>query len=108
MLQTWNPKSKSEPYAQSAMELMKWAKETVNNFFEIPIGITDDLILDLAEGLEQLVQEYITFVASCGECFIHHLISFLAHFLIFVTLFCRVEAELSPYTSSSNQMQPRF
>ncbi|XVF66434.1 hypothetical protein PTKIN_Ptkin10aG0035400 [Pterospermum kingtungense] len=65
--ETWNPKSKSEPYAQSAMELMKWAKETVNNFFEIPIGITDDLILDLAEGLEQLVQEYVTFVASCGS-----------------------------------------
>ena len=67
MLQTWNPKSKSEPYAQSAVELMRLAKETVNNFFGIPIGITDDLILDLAEGLEQLVQEYTTFVASCGE-----------------------------------------
>lgn len=70
-MQTWNPKSKSEPYAQSAVELMKSARETANEFFEIPIGITDDLVLDLAEGLEQLFQEYTTFVASCGE---NHLI----------------------------------
>ncbi|XVF38510.1 hypothetical protein REPUB_Repub20aG0108200 [Reevesia pubescens] len=89
--ETWNPKSKSEPYAQSAMEIMRLAKETVNGFFEIPIGITDDLILDLAEGLEQLVQEYTTFVASCGE---NNLIV--------------VKVELSPYTASSNQMQRRF
>lgn len=67
VLQTWNPKSKSEPYAQSVVELMSIAKEMVNGFFEIPIGITDDSVLDLAEGLEQLIQEYTTFVASCGE-----------------------------------------
>ncbi|WRX21364.1 hypothetical protein QQP08_013851 [Theobroma cacao] len=65
--ETWNPKSKTEPYAQSAVELMKSARETANEFFEIPIGITDDLVLDLAEGLEQLFQEYTTFVASCGS-----------------------------------------
>ncbi|XVE81900.1 hypothetical protein DITRI_Ditri15bG0103200 [Diplodiscus trichospermus] len=65
--ETWNPKSKSEPYAQSAVELMRSTEEMVNDFFEIPIGITDDLIIDLAEGLEQLFQEYITFVASCGS-----------------------------------------
>ncbi|KAB2043573.1 hypothetical protein ES319_D01G026000v1 [Gossypium barbadense] len=64
---TWNPKSKSEPYAQSVVELMSIAKEMVNGFFEIPIGITDDSVLDLAEGLEQLIQEYTTFVASCGS-----------------------------------------
>ncbi|KAK8368241.1 hypothetical protein V6Z12_A01G027200 [Gossypium hirsutum] len=65
--ETWNPKSKSEPYAQSVVELMSIAKEMVNGFFEIPIGITDDSVLDLAEGLEQLIQEYTTFVASCGS-----------------------------------------
>ncbi|XWS13893.1 hypothetical protein CRYUN_Cryun36dG0077900 [Craigia yunnanensis] len=65
--ENWNPKSKSEPYAQSAIELMRSAKEMVNDFFEIPIGITDDLILDLAEGLEQLFEEYTTFVVSCGS-----------------------------------------
>ncbi|KAK8648158.1 hypothetical protein V6N13_128919 [Hibiscus sabdariffa] len=65
--ETWNPKSKSEPYAQSAMELMEIAKEMVHDFFEIPIGITDESVLDLAEGLEQLVQEYTTFAASCGS-----------------------------------------
>ncbi|KAE8703040.1 hypothetical protein F3Y22_tig00110474pilonHSYRG00008 [Hibiscus syriacus] len=63
--ETWNPKSKSEPYAQSAVELMNIAEDMVNDFFEIPIGITDDSVLDLAEGLEQLFQEYSTFVASC-------------------------------------------
>lgn len=71
MLQTWNPKSKSEPYAQSAEDLMKSANEIVNDFFKIPIGITDDLILDLSEGLEKVFQEYITFVASCGENHLH-------------------------------------
>ncbi|KAG5401917.1 hypothetical protein IGI04_016524 [Brassica rapa subsp. trilocularis] len=65
--ETWNPKSKSEPYAQSAGELMKLAKEIIDEFFEIPIGITEDLVHDLVEGLEQLFQEYTTFVASCGS-----------------------------------------
>ncbi|GMJ09934.1 CELLULOSE-RELATED DUF810 [Hibiscus trionum] len=65
--ETWNPKSKSEPYAQSAIELMDIAKEMVNDFFEIPIGITDDSVHDLAEALEQLIQEYTTFAASCGS-----------------------------------------
>ncbi|KAG5387551.1 hypothetical protein IGI04_039021 [Brassica rapa subsp. trilocularis] len=41
--ETWNPKSKSEPYAQSAGELMKLAKDAIDEFFEIPIGITEDL-----------------------------------------------------------------
>ncbi|GMJ05466.1 CELLULOSE-RELATED DUF810 [Hibiscus trionum] len=65
--ETWNPKSKSEQHAQSAVELMNIAKEMVNDFFKIPIGITDDSVFDLAEGLEKLIQEYITFVASCGS-----------------------------------------
>ncbi|TYG50637.1 hypothetical protein ES288_D10G190800v1 [Gossypium darwinii] len=64
---TWNPKSKSEPYTQSCMELMRSANQMVKDFFDIPIGITDDLILDLAEGLKLIFQEYITFVASCGS-----------------------------------------
>ncbi|KAL1188808.1 unc-13-like protein [Cardamine amara subsp. amara] len=65
--ETWNPKSKSEPYAQSAGELMKLVNDVVDEFFEIPIGITEDLVHDIAEGLEQLFQEYTTFVASCGS-----------------------------------------
>lgn len=67
VLQTWNPKSKSEPYAQSAVELMKTAKETVDDFFEIPIGINDELVRDLADGLQQLFRDYTAFVGSCGE-----------------------------------------
>ncbi|PON94817.1 hypothetical protein TorRG33x02_093300 [Trema orientale] len=65
--ETWNPKSKTEPYAQSAVELTKLAKEAVDEFFEIPIGITEDLVQDLADGLENLFQDYTTFVASCGS-----------------------------------------
>ncbi|RVW28806.1 hypothetical protein CK203_096908 [Vitis vinifera] len=64
--ETWNPKSKTEPYGQSGVELMKLAKETVEDFFEIPIGISDDLVHNLAERLEAIFQEYTTFVASCG------------------------------------------
>ncbi|KAK9288727.1 hypothetical protein L1049_017191 [Liquidambar formosana] len=65
--ETWNPKSKSEPFAQSAVELMKQAKEAVDDFFEIPIGISDDLVHDLADGLEHLILNYTNFVASCGS-----------------------------------------
>ncbi|KAG8481010.1 hypothetical protein CXB51_025700 [Gossypium anomalum] len=65
--ETWNPKSKSEPYTQSCMELMRSVNQMVKDFFDIPIEITDDLILDLAEGLKLIFQEYITFVASCGS-----------------------------------------
>ncbi|KAE8714648.1 peptide transporter PTR3-A-like [Hibiscus syriacus] len=64
--ETWNPKSKFEPYATSSVELTSLANETAKDFFEIPVEITDDLILELAEGLEQLFHEYTTFVASCG------------------------------------------
>ncbi|KAG6582409.1 Protein unc-13-like protein, partial [Cucurbita argyrosperma subsp. sororia] len=65
--ETWNPRSKTEPYAQSAVELMKLAKETVEEFFEIPIGVTEELVREIAAGLEHSFQDYITFVSSCGS-----------------------------------------
>ncbi|XP_043690683.1 protein unc-13 homolog isoform X2 [Telopea speciosissima] len=65
--ETWNPKSKTEPYAQSAVELMRLAKETVEDFFDIPIGISEDLLQNLSDGLELLFREYTSFVASCGS-----------------------------------------
>ncbi|XP_068663994.1 protein unc-13 homolog [Aristolochia californica] len=65
--ETWNPKSKTEPYAQSAVEIMRQAKESVDHFFDIPAGAGIDMIQDLADGLENLLQDYITFVASCGS-----------------------------------------
>ncbi|KAK3190389.1 hypothetical protein Dsin_029950 [Dipteronia sinensis] len=52
--------------AQSGVELMKLAKETVDDFFEIPIGISDDLVRDLADGLQLLFRDYTAFVGSCG------------------------------------------
>ncbi|KAE8734147.1 peptide transporter PTR3-A-like [Hibiscus syriacus] len=48
--ETWNPKSKSEPYAQSSVEFISMANETVKDLFEIPVEIADDMILGLAEG----------------------------------------------------------
>lgn len=65
MLQTWNPKSKTEPHAQSAVEIIKLAKEAVDDFFEIP-GMCEDLILYLADSLDSLLQDYTSFVSSCG------------------------------------------
>ncbi|RDY10739.1 hypothetical protein CR513_04695, partial [Mucuna pruriens] len=64
--ETWNPKSKSEPYAPSAAELGKFAKTSVEQFFQIPIGITEDAVQELADGLESLFQDYMMFVAACG------------------------------------------
>ncbi|KAL8161950.1 hypothetical protein V2J09_013439 [Rumex salicifolius] len=64
--ETWNPKSKSEPFAQSAGDLMKLLREIIDEFFLLPVGISDDLLHDLANGLDRVAREYITFVASCG------------------------------------------
>ncbi|WJX18752.1 hypothetical protein P8452_08521 [Trifolium repens] len=65
--ETWNAKSKTELYAQSASELMKLAATTVEEFFEVPITITEDLVQDLVDGLENLFLDYIKFVAACGS-----------------------------------------
>lgn len=46
---------------------MKLAKTTVEEFFQIPIGITEELVQDLANGLESLLQDYMMFVAACGK-----------------------------------------
>ncbi|KAK7278503.1 hypothetical protein RJT34_23533 [Clitoria ternatea] len=65
--EAWNPKSKQEQYAQSAAELMELATTTVEEFFQVPIAITEDLVQDLADGLENLFEDYMKFVASCGS-----------------------------------------
>ncbi|XAR48942.1 hypothetical protein NMG60_11031936 [Bertholletia excelsa] len=65
-IETWNPISKTEPYAQSSVDLMSHAKETVNTFFEIPLDIPENLLHEFADGLEHIIRDYITFVASCG------------------------------------------
>ncbi|PKA58716.1 hypothetical protein AXF42_Ash000809 [Apostasia shenzhenica] len=64
--ETWNPKSKAEPFAQSGVDLMKLAKVTVDEFFEIPVAAREELVQELADGLEALFQDYTSFVASCG------------------------------------------
>ncbi|KAK6145921.1 hypothetical protein DH2020_019790 [Rehmannia glutinosa] len=65
--ETWNPKSKTEPYAHSAVELVSFAKEAVENFFEIPVNVSESLFYDFVDGLENIFRDYIAFVASCGS-----------------------------------------
>ncbi|XP_010265042.1 PREDICTED: uncharacterized protein LOC104602882 [Nelumbo nucifera] len=65
--ETWNPMSKTEPYAHSAVDLIKLAMQTVDDFFKIPVGISNDMVQDLSNGLELVFQDYITFVATCGS-----------------------------------------
>ncbi|CAJ1953203.1 unnamed protein product [Sphenostylis stenocarpa] len=64
--EAWNPKSKSEPYAKSVVELMTLAKKFVQEFFQIPISITEDLVQELVEALQKVFREYIMFIAACG------------------------------------------
>ncbi|XP_073011542.1 protein unc-13 homolog [Typha latifolia] len=64
--ESWNPKSKAEPYAQSAVDLMRLAKVTVDEFFEIQVAAREKLVQDLADGIDGLIQDYAAFVASCG------------------------------------------
>jgi len=66
--ETWNPGSKSEPYAQSAVDLMKLAKVTVDVLMEIhqrwPMS---EPFQYLADGIDRLVHRYSSFLASsCG------------------------------------------
>uniref|UniRef100_A0A804LYU0 MHD1 domain-containing protein n=4 Tax=Zea mays TaxID=4577 RepID=A0A804LYU0_MAIZE len=65
--ESWIPKSKEEPFAGSAMELMKLARLTIDEFSEIPASAKDEVVQDLVDGLESIFQEYIFFVASCGS-----------------------------------------
>lgn len=47
---------------------MKLAKETMNEFFEFSVAITEDLVLDLTDALGKIFVEYINaLVASCGK-----------------------------------------
>lgn len=65
--ESWNPKSKSEPYAQSSLELIQQTKDAIDSFFNIPIGVSEDLVREFADTIEEILQDYITFVASCGS-----------------------------------------
>ncbi|KAL5996960.1 hypothetical protein ACLOJK_007886 [Asimina triloba] len=66
--ETWNPKSRREPYAESGVELVKMAKETLDDFFEMPLqGSSQRFVRDIAEGLNVLFKGYISIVASCGS-----------------------------------------
>lgn len=62
--------SKSEPYAESAVNLMKITKATVDEFFEIQVEAKDEVAQSLADGLDAILKDYILFVASCGKILI--------------------------------------
>ncbi|CAN6304901.1 unnamed protein product [Urochloa humidicola] len=65
--ESWIPRSKEELYAGSAMELMKLARFTIDEFSEIPASAKEEVVHDLVDGLEAIFQDYISFVASCGS-----------------------------------------
>ncbi|XP_047335804.1 protein unc-13 homolog [Impatiens glandulifera] len=65
--EAWKPMSKNEAYGQSAVELIKMVKEAIGDFFDLPLGITEDILLNFAEGLSHLFHDYISFLASCGN-----------------------------------------
>ncbi|XP_076889548.1 protein unc-13 homolog [Bidens hawaiensis] len=65
--ETWNPKSKTEPYSHSAVELVKQAREVVLSFFENPISVSEDLVHEFANGIEEILGDYNGFIASCGS-----------------------------------------
>ncbi|KAG6500681.1 protein unc-13 homolog [Zingiber officinale] len=65
--ESWNPMSKSEPYAESGIDLLKLAKVTVDEFFEIEGAAKTELAQDLAVGLDTLFKDYSMFAASCGS-----------------------------------------
>ncbi|CAN4091857.1 unnamed protein product [Withania somnifera] len=64
---TWNPKSKSEPYAQSAIDLATHSKEAVDNFFNIPTIITENLVNDIADGAKQNYMPTLPPLTRCGQ-----------------------------------------
>ncbi|XP_074558922.1 protein unc-13 homolog [Curcuma longa] len=65
-IENWMPVSNNEPYARSSMDLMKLAKVTFDEFFEIPVGVQDHMVQYLADGLDMLFQDYVSFVSACG------------------------------------------
>ncbi|EMS49044.1 hypothetical protein TRIUR3_17827 [Triticum urartu] len=65
--ESWTARSKNEPYAQSAVDLMKLAKATLDEFFAIPVSARDGMLQDLADGLGAVFQDYVSFLASCGN-----------------------------------------
>ncbi|XP_051129307.1 protein unc-13 homolog [Andrographis paniculata] len=64
--ESWNPTSKTQPYAQSAKDLIGFAKETMEKFLEIPINLPENIFYDLVDGIDNVFSDYISFVASCG------------------------------------------
>ncbi|KAL6844279.1 hypothetical protein ACP4OV_025952 [Aristida adscensionis] len=70
--ESWNPRSKAEPYAQSAVDLMKLAKVTVDELLEIqvagqPPACREELLYHLVDGIDHLVHQYALLLASCGS-----------------------------------------
>lgn len=69
--ESWNPRSKAEPYAQSAVDLMKLAKVTVDELLEIQVpssSCREEQQQRLVDGIDHLVYQYaLLLVASCGN-----------------------------------------
>ncbi|XP_072995632.1 protein unc-13 homolog isoform X1 [Typha latifolia] len=64
--ENWDPKSKTKPYARSAVNLMKLATVTVDELFQIQMEVREELVQDLTVGIDSLIRDYASFVESCG------------------------------------------
>lgn len=105
---------KGRELADSAVEIVAFARECVESFLSIPVNVSDNIVYELAEGLESIFRDYITFTASCGNnFFIPHTHTFITilHILIcrFVLAYiCRIKTQFPPKAPSSNTLQRRL
>ncbi|XP_074572863.1 protein unc-13 homolog [Curcuma longa] len=65
--ESWMPRSKNEPYAQSAVVLARLAKESMDEFLDMQVEGKDYMVQELVNGFDAIFQEYISFVAACGS-----------------------------------------
>ncbi|XP_047307376.1 protein unc-13 homolog [Impatiens glandulifera] len=66
--EVWKPLANQEPYAQSAVEVLRNIDETLDAYFQLPIPMHAALLSDLMAGLDRCLQYYVTKAKSgCGS-----------------------------------------
>lgn len=54
------------------MELIRFAKESIENFVFAPIRESKSSIDDLTDGLELLFESYVALIDNCGKMILDH------------------------------------
>ncbi|XP_039055023.1 protein unc-13 homolog [Hibiscus syriacus] len=65
--EAWDPKATRERFALSAVDVLRIVDEAVEAFFSLPITIHADLLPDLATGINDCLQYYISMTKSGCE-----------------------------------------